>query len=428
MPTATMYTTVTQLVRERVYKFFCVDNIIVFTDSSAPNKSSINTSTFEFSRPHYVKTVASGGQIYRLLAIFEDGKSSEQIKSTSLNTFSGREKDKNRYAQLLNENRQVLYVSLSTKGKFYEIEQSTPQILQRNSISSVRGIVNTSQKKINPDCVYKISTLIPTYDETSVDLKFIGGHQTDQSIPENLTIFKVSAENICVICSIPNETLNQPSMFQPQLQLNKIQISKNLKFTNSLLGFESEQAMLANHNVQNILKYCQFNCDNFLRKIEINTIHRPFQRHRSSIDGFSILKPLHLTKILRREKTSSIPAHEKEDSIIFLSKNDIENISAQLPSSSTKRLSEKMKVFTPSKKKWFKKYDKTSSSSISLDPNDQVKRMSIDRYCDMSKLLQERFGDVLNNTLHPEPSHEPSEYPFQNVLIKFRFVEKSLSC
>lgn len=405
-----MYTTVTQLVRERVYKFFCVDNIIVFSDSNVSNKGSINASTFEFSRPHYVKTIASGGQIYRLLAIFEDGKSSEQIKPGSLHTFSGREKDKNRYAQLLNENRQVLYVSLSTKGKFYEIEQSMPQILQRNSISSVRGIVNTSQRKVNPDCVYKISTLIPNFSETSIDLKFIGGHQTDQCIPENLTIYKVSTENICVICSIPNETLNHKTQTQPVYELKKIDISKNLKFTNSLLGFENEQAMLANHNVQNILKYCQFNCDNFLRKIKIDVIYRPFQRQRSSIDGFSILKPLHLTKILRREKSSSIPAHEKEDSIIFLSKNDIEHISAQLPCSSTKRLSDKMKVFTPSKKKWFKKYDKTVNSSFSQDPNDQVKRMSIDRYCDMSKLLQERFGDILNNTFQPESSLEPSKF------------------
>ncbi|KAL5282037.1 hypothetical protein ACFFRR_005355 [Megaselia abdita] len=402
MPTATMYSTIMQLVRERVYKFFCVDNIIVFTDSSASNKSSINNSTFEFSRPHYVKTIASGGQVYRLLAIFEDGKNSEQIKTSSMNNFSTREKDKNRYAQLLNENRQVLYVSLSTKGKFFEIEQSMPQILQRNSISSVRGILSTSQRKINPDCVYKISTLIPIFDKNSIDLKFVGG--TDQCIPENLTIFKVSSESICVICSIPDETLSQTPLFQQTLEMKPIQISKEIKFTNTLLGFESEQAMLANHNVQNILKYCQFNCDNVLKKIEINTIHRPFERHRSTIDGFSILKPLHLTKILRRQKTSSIPAHEKEDSIIFLSKNDIENISAQLPSTSTKRLSEKMKVFTPSKKKWFKKYEK--NSSISLDPNDQAKRMSIDRYCDMSRLLQERFGDALANTLRESPIQE----------------------
>lgn len=385
-------------------------------ESNVASKNSVNSSTFDFSRPHYVKTTAWGGQIYRLIAIFEDGKGSEQIKPSSIPTFSGREKDKNRYAQLLNENRQVLYVSLSTKGKFYEIEQSVPQMIQRDSISSARGISSaTSQRKINQDCVYKLSTLIHGLSkETPLDLKYIGGHHSDQSIPENLTIFKISTEDICVICSMPNESFiqQQQTTIQPISELRKINITNNLLFTKCLLGFENEQAMLANHNVQNILKYCQFNCEKVLRNVEIEYIYRPLQRHRSSIESFSILRPLHLPKILRREKSSIIPAHEKEDSIIFLSKNDIENISAQLPSSSTKRLSEKMKVFQPSKKKWFKKVDKIKSSSNSLDTDERIKRMSIDRYCDMSKLLQERFGDILSNSFNSEFSEESSKYIF----------------
>ena len=44
-PTATLYTTMIQLVRERVYKFLSVDNMQAYTESSSSGKSKylINT-------------------------------------------------------------------------------------------------------------------------------------------------------------------------------------------------------------------------------------------------------------------------------------------------------------------------------------------------------------------------------------------------
>lgn len=329
---------------------------------------------------------------------------------------SGREKEKGRYAQLLNENRQILYVSLTAKGKFYEIEPGIPQIIQKNLIN------DEAPKKLNPDCVHRLSSIITNDIEFPINVKFISGPSNSSSlIPENLTINRVSTENVLIVC--PIEDVESKSTL---LHLKKLHVTPEMTLIKCFLGFENEQRMFSNHNVQNILKYCQFNSDSFTKSIEFETINRPERSSsRSKVDGLKILKPLSLPKLLRREK--STVAHEKEDSIIFLSKNDLANLEAkdeQMASLQTlngtpveggtsssganenlhgcvansqdsiARISDKMKVFQPTKKKWFRRNDKHNSLA-SLDIDAQAKRMSMERYNDMSKLLQERFGEAL---------------------------------
>lgn len=123
-PTATQFTTMTQLVRERVYKFLSIDNMQAYTESNPsgnfqftslsltyfylnPNSSSTDNIT---SKSHYVKITAKAGEVFRLLAVFEDGaqdnKSYTSPKKDNLNNI-GREKEKGRYVQLMSENRQV---------------------------------------------------------------------------------------------------------------------------------------------------------------------------------------------------------------------------------------------------------------------------------------------------------------------------------
>jgi hypothetical protein len=61
------------------------------------------------SKSHYVKTTAKAGEVFRLLAVFEDGgqnNSSYSAKKDNLNSI-GREKEKGRYVQLMSESRQV---------------------------------------------------------------------------------------------------------------------------------------------------------------------------------------------------------------------------------------------------------------------------------------------------------------------------------
>ncbi|XP_039949037.1 uncharacterized protein LOC120767249 [Bactrocera tryoni] len=425
IPTATLYTSLIQLVRERVYKFVSVDNMPAFTESqpnvnNPPTEGCIPIYTQPpppptNNRPQYVKTTARGGQVFRLLAVFEDGKQDHTTigctggVTTKANNNHGREKEKGRYAQLLNENRQVLYVSLSTKGKFYEIEPGIPQILQK-----LGGIGNEANKKVNPDCVHRITTLITPQRELPLTLRYISGpHGCSSAIPENVCITHITTENVVIACPIEDVEVQSP------LHLRKLHLSKEMNLLKSSLGFESEQRMLANPNVQNILKFCQFNCDQFLKMVEVEILHRPERSgSKSRGEGLKILKPLHLPKLLRREKTT-IPAHEKEDSIIFLSKSDLANLEAkeaaaqaafESAASSTNRISDKMKVFQSTKKKWFRKQDKHAAHTMtSYELDVQAKRMSMERYSDMSKLLQERFGDKPNT--QPQDAHESISEP-----------------
>lgn len=425
IPTATLYTSLIQLVRERVYKFVSVDNMPAFTESQ-PNVNNPPTEGCipiynqpppppTNNRPQYVKTTARGGQVFRLLAVFEDGKQDHTTigctggVTTKANNNHGREKEKGRYAQLLNENRQVLYVSLSTKGKFYEIEPGIPQILQK-----LGGIGNEANKKVNPDCVHRITALITPQRELPLTLRYISGpHGCSSAIPENVCIAHITIENVVIACPIEDVEVQSP------LHLRKLHLSKEMNLLKSSLGFESEQRMLANPNVQNILKFCQFNCDQFLKMVEVEILHRPERSgSKSRGEGLKILKPLHLPKLLRREKTT-IPAHEKEDSIIFLSKSDLANLEAkeaaaqaafENAASSANRISDKMKVFQSTKKKWFRKQDKHATHTMtSYELDVQAKRMSMERYSDMSKLLQERFGDKPNT--QPQDAHESISEP-----------------
>lgn len=55
-------------------------------------------------------------------------------------------------------------------------------------------------------------------------------------------------------------------------------------------------------------------------------------------------------------------------------------------------MSDRMKVFTPSKKKWFKGL--RSRQEVNGEDEQEKRQSSIDRYKDMSRLIQERFGDI----------------------------------
>lgn len=72
----------------------------------------MSSSTDNFNhKTHYVKATAKAGQVYRLLAVFQDGdhKSASSQKDTA--SVSGNvgsaEKERGKYAQLLGDNRQV---------------------------------------------------------------------------------------------------------------------------------------------------------------------------------------------------------------------------------------------------------------------------------------------------------------------------------
>lgn len=156
----------------------------------------------------------------------------------------------------------------------------------------------------------------------------------------------------------------------------------------------------------------------------------PQSNKRSKVESL-LLRPL---KLLGRDK--NYVAHEVEDSIIFLTKSDLEKIEAQkrgLLRNSTSQLSisggtaqldqpqqhpqsntisDKMKVFEQENKRtgnsgggggWFsdRKNKSNNNKTKSFTSYDILhkKLTANDRYCDMSKMLEERFGDLTANTL-----------------------------
>ncbi len=348
-----------------------------------------------------MKGTARGGHIFRLLAVFEDGKQDSSALSSSTAKTNGnsfREKEKGRYAQLLDENRHIVYVSLTTKGKFYEIEQTTPQILQKNHLDGSSVPVGAAQKQFNSDCVHRINNIVTPETELPITIRYVSGPQVNGSngIPELLVINRVTTENVVIACSIEESESRQP------LHLHKLPVTQDMRLIKCFLGFENEQKMFSNPNIQNVLKFCQINFDNFTKLVEFEQLATNVKSltlngsGKPKTEGLKILKPLHFPRLLRREK--SMIAHEKEDSIIFLSKNDLENMenkeAQKRESGGSSSSHSKMKVFQSTKKKWFrnsKSADKNESfGSVEMDI--QSKRMSLDRYQDMSKLLIERFG------------------------------------
>lgn len=160
--------------------------------------------------------------------------------------------------------------------------------------------------------------------------------------------------------------------------------------------------MFSNQNVQNLLKFCQFNCDNFMRSIEYETL--PKENIMKSTDNLSsvgkvkVKTPSAFSKFFSSEKNTS--AHEREDSIIFLSKNDLENMEQQ-KQMSHENPHEKVKASQGGKKGWFKNLRNASTGNSNTNPSSSknssfvnLNSNSMDRYQDMSKLIQERFGTI----------------------------------
>ncbi|XP_058819228.1 uncharacterized protein LOC131682066 [Topomyia yanbarensis] len=425
--TATIYTTIVQLVRERVYKFLCLENLSAYTESQ-DNFSQ---------KTHYVKATAKAGQVYRLLAVFQDGdhkSSSSQKDSTSLNaSVGGTEKERGKYAQLLGDNRQIYYVSLSAKGKFYEIEQHTAPVLLKSSSLGHPSSNSKTPKQLNRECVHKIGFIMQSEVNLPLNLKLIasmsGNSSSQNSVPDYITIAKASIEHFIIACPLDEQELAS------SLTLTKLHITPQMKFTKYSLGFDNEQRMFLNGGIQTVLKFCQFNCENFTRIVDSDTNWVELQQminavqqqqsfnslnHITTSGGSNtsatkseVLKRLKLTRLFggpdRNQNSTS--GHEKEDSIIFLSKNDLENLECsqqqqqqllqrqdqdQQPISLVSGMSEKMKVFTPSKKRWFKGLRSSGNQEhdSGVEEESEKKMSSIDRYQDMSRLIQERFGEM----------------------------------
>lgn len=169
--------------------------------------------------------------------------------------------------------------------------------------------------------------------------------------------------------------------------------------------------MFTNQNVQNLLKFCQFNCENFVRALDYELLPKNDELMKSTDNlNVPVYNPVKVkskssafSKFFSSDKHSS--AHEKEDSIIFLSKNDLENLENQKQMQNDPN---KPQSSVNMKKGWFKNLRNTNNTNTNVSSNSNKsggsivnlnlnKSQSMDRYQDMSKLIQERFGNISVN-------------------------------
>lgn len=250
------------------------------------------------------------------------------------------------------------------------------------------------------------------------------------SLSETITVHRVSRENVLITCPI-DENAEEKGL----LHLKKLDVSPNMKLVKCFLGFENEQRMFSNPNVQNIFKFCQFNADDFARSCEQETLPPHITgtgTQRMKNDGLKIRNPLNFLLKTHDKNTTSSSGHEKEDSIIFLSKNDLENMEPTAVNGGgvgggdrgENENSDEKKTFQP-KKRWFKHLRSSKPNSFAHLNFTHSKRDSLDRYQDMSKLIQERFGESTSHqTSPPRPS---SEIGYKNAMSDTDTIQKSFS-
>lgn len=283
-------------------------------------------------------------------------------------------------------------------------------------------------------------------------------------IPDDLLLRAAVTEPVLVMCTLP-EYGSMPSSPSKQVDpryhakesLQLLPLNSAIKVRRTQLGFENEKRMFLSARLQKALTFCQLNVDNWIRQISyanstvvgkaktaedlIKEDHEPvkFEKERKfTLQGLKIDTSRLFGK---SEKVLKDIPDETEGSIIFLSKNELEHMNYDVYSDDEGKedkaeekmeqeqfSSDKMQVFREDlghkKGKWFKNLkllkstEKLTEEKITAienkeklkdfkDPFDPLgeKHSSIERYQDMAKLIEDRFGCTRKNDGTAEKSH-----------------------
>lgn len=263
-------------------------------------------------------------------------------------------------------------------------------------------------------------------------------------------------EPVLVMCTLPEYGVMSTSptkQVDPRCHakeaLQLLSLNSSIKIRRTQLGFESEKRMFLSARLQKALTFCQLNVDNWIRQISyahttavgkaktaedlIKEDHEPvkFEKERKfTLQGLKIDTSRLFGK---SEKVLKDIPDETEGSIIFLSKNELEHMNYDVYSDDEGKedksegkveqetfSNEKMHVFREDsgqkKTKWFKNLklmkstEKLTDEKITAiensgkykdrkDPFDPLgeKHSSIERYQDMAKLIEDRFGGLRKN-------------------------------
>ncbi|KAG6451504.1 hypothetical protein O3G_MSEX007184 [Manduca sexta] len=392
----------------------------------------------------YERSAARPGTPLRLAGVFADGSKAKAPK----------------YAQLIDPQGNELFVPLNTKGELYEVcpEELSPAEWEAGEPPAVPP----------PDAgarAHRLPHLLSLW-RLPTRVRLLAGTvpiEMAHDVGDDLLLRAAVTEPVLVMCSLP-EYGSMPSSPSKQVDpryhakeaLQLLPLNGNIRVRRTQLGFESEKRMFLSARLQKALTFCQLNVDNWIRQISyassavvgkaktaediIKEDHEPvkFEKERKfTLQGLKIDTSRLFGK---SEKVLKDIPDETEGSIIFLSKNELEHMNYDVYSDDDKDeksddkveqepfSNEKMHVFREDsgqkKSKWFKNLkllkstEKLTDEKITAiesnekgtdikDPFDPSaeKHSSIERYQDMAKLIEDRFGASRKSDGTAEKSH-----------------------
>lgn len=207
---AKCYTAVQRLVSSQVSSFLTITDITAYTLNNPANT--------EGKKQHYVKTTVKGGEVVKLLAVYQDiGSSGKRMSWAGEGT---------RYAQCLTQSDQVVYIPVTTCGQFY----ATANSRRDDSVTKV----------------YQLSRLLKTFP-LPVRVCIINGCKAQGSMV--LETFKT--EEVILACSLGKE--------------NKLlEIDVNSKFL-----IVDDQMRTADYDIMSALQYTRLHWDRWRRQLKI---------------------------------------------------------------------------------------------------------------------------------------------------------------
>ncbi|XP_041970914.1 uncharacterized protein LOC121727255 [Aricia agestis] len=382
----------------------------------------------------YERSAARPGTPLRLAGVFADGSKAKAPK----------------YAQLIDPQGNELFVPINTKGELYEV---CPEELSPTEWEDASGAPVPSEVAAR---AHRLPHLLSLW-RLPARVRLIAGTvpiEMAHDVGDDLLLRSATTEPVLVMCTLP-EYSSLPSSPTKQVDpryhaketLQLLPLNSGVRVRRTQLGFDSEKRMFLSARLQKALTFCQLNVDNWIRQISyanstvtgksktaedlIKEDHEPvkFEKEKKfTLQGLK-LDPSRLFG--KSEKVLKDMPDETEGSIIFLSKNELEHMNYDVYSDDGKDdkseekvdqeqfSNDKMHVFREDsgnkRSKWFKNIKLLRSTEkldekITIiensekykdvkDPFDPLgeKNSSIERYQDMAKLIEDRFGALRKN-------------------------------
>ncbi|XP_039764800.1 uncharacterized protein LOC120637182 [Pararge aegeria] len=392
----------------------------------------------------YERAAARPGTPLRLAGVFADGSKAKAPK----------------YAQLIDPQGNELFVPINTKGEMYEV---CPE-----ELSPTEWEETPSTAPVPPEIAQRAHRLphLLSLWRLPTRVRLLAGTvpiEMAHDVGDDLLLRAAITEPVLVMCTLPeyNSLPSSPSKqvdprYHAKETLQLLPLNSNIKVRRTQLGFENEKRMFLSARLQKALTFCQLNVDNWIRQISyanstvvskaktaedlIKEDHEPVKFEKEKKFTLQGLK-LDPTRLFgKSDKVLKEIPDETEGSIIFLSKNELEHMNYDVYSDDEGKddkseekaesehfASEKMHVFREDTEKkkgnWFKNLkllkstEKLNDKITAIengekyrdikDPFDPLaeKHSSIERYQDMAKLIEDRFGAFRKNDGTAEKSH-----------------------